>query len=362
MKIAILGATNIKHMSLISHYLDNIDLDKNQVDIIYTDKYDIEEKVDGITKYYKYSVNIDSSWSFAKKAIKYYRFKPFATKILKDNNYDFVIVWGSYTGHLFKNFLIKNFKERYILNIRDYFYEKNSVIYARMAQLINYSFITTISSEGFLEFLPNSSKYQTIYSYNSKVINKANKNEKLTLNKPLKISFIGNIRFLEVNKNILDELKNDSRFLVQFFGTGSELLENYAKENNIKNVKFSGGFDISETYKFLNETDVINNLFGNKDIALDTALSIRMYYALFLNKPILTSKGTFTASQANQFGLGIEINTDNLSGLGNQIVNYFNKINNVQINKKIEKYISQVLMQNEIFYQKLEKVFNEKNI
>ena len=26
MKIAILGATNIKHMSLISHYLDHIDL------------------------------------------------------------------------------------------------------------------------------------------------------------------------------------------------------------------------------------------------------------------------------------------------------------------------------------------------
>ena len=48
-------------------------------------------------------------------------FKPYATKILKENNYDFVIVWGSYTGHLFKNFLIKNYKERFILNIRDYF-------------------------------------------------------------------------------------------------------------------------------------------------------------------------------------------------------------------------------------------------
>ena len=61
MKIAILGATNIKHMSLISHYLDNIDMSKNQVDIIYTDKYDIDEKVDGITNYYKYSVDINST-------------------------------------------------------------------------------------------------------------------------------------------------------------------------------------------------------------------------------------------------------------------------------------------------------------
>lgn len=357
MKIAILGATNIRHMSLISHYLDNIDLENNQVDIIHTDKYNIEEFVNGITNHYKYPVSINSTWSFAKKAISYYKFKPFAIKILQKNHYDFVIAWGSYTGHLFKNFLIKNFKERYILNVRDYFYEKNSVIFARMAQLVNYSYMTTISSEGFLEFLPDSHKYQIIYSYNSKIINQAHTNEEITFNQPLKISFIGNVRFLEVNKDILDELKNDSRYLLQFFGTGSEELEKFAKENCIKNAKFHGGFDIKETYKFLNDTDVINNLFGNKDIALDTALSIRMYYALFLNKPILTSKGTFTASQANEFGLGIEI--DRLSEIRNEIVKYFNRVNNVQINEKRSIYISNVLNQNELFYQKLEKIFNE---
>ncbi|HCZ2936880.1 TPA: capsular biosynthesis protein, partial [Staphylococcus aureus] len=36
MRIAILGATNIKHMSLLSHYLNHIDLNINEVDIIYT--------------------------------------------------------------------------------------------------------------------------------------------------------------------------------------------------------------------------------------------------------------------------------------------------------------------------------------
>lgn len=357
MKIAIIGATNIRHMSLISHYLENVDLENNQVDIIHTDKYNIEEFVNGITNHYKYPVNINSTWSFAKKAINYYKFKPFAIKILKKNNYDFVIVWGSYTGQLFKNFLIKNFKERYILNVRDYFYEKNCVIFERMAQLVKYSYMTTISSEGFLEFLPESHKYQIIYSYNSKIINQAHTNKEIIFNQPLKISFIGNVRFLEANKNILDELKNDSRYLLQFYGTGSEELEKFAKENCIKNVKFHGGFDIKDTYKFLDDTDVINNLFGNKDIALDTALSIRMYYALFLNKPILTSKGTFTASQANEFGLGIEI--DRLSEIRNQIVKYFNRVNNVQINERRSIYISNVLNQNELFYQKLEKIFNE---
>ncbi|MBF9287822.1 glycosyltransferase family protein [Staphylococcus haemolyticus] len=359
MKIAILGATNIKHMSLISHYLDNIDMSKNQVDIIYTDKYDIDEKVDGITNYYKYSVDINSNWSFVKKAMKYYAFKPYATKILKENNYDFVIVWGSYTGHLFKNFLIKNYKERFILNIRDYFYENNNFIFARMAQLVNFSYMTTISSDGFLKFLPNSEKYQVIYSYNAKVIEQAKSVDEIEVKSPLKISFIGNVRFLDVNKKIISELKNDSRFLLQYFGTGSEALEEYAKDNNIKNVRFSGGFDIHETPKFLDDTDIINNLYGSKDIALDTALSIRMYYSLFLNKPILTSKDTYTNQQAQNFGLGIQINSKDLLNLGEQIIDYYNTLDNAQINQKRKEYITNVMKQNTLFYKKLESVFNE---
>ncbi|WP_277956746.1 hypothetical protein [Staphylococcus lugdunensis] len=217
MKIAILGATNIKHMSLISHYLDHIDLKNNQVDILYTDKYGIDEKFEGLTNYYKYTVNIDSNWSLARKALKYYSFKSYAIDIIKHNNYDFLIVWGSYTGHLFKKFLTKYYKGRYILNIRDYFYEKNRVVFARMTQLVNFSYMSTISSDGFLKFLPKSKKYQVVYSYNSKIINQAKSEKNIVLQKPLKISFIGNVRFLDINKKILKELKNDSRFLIQYF-------------------------------------------------------------------------------------------------------------------------------------------------
>ncbi|HCX9262440.1 TPA: type 8 capsular polysaccharide synthesis protein Cap8H, partial [Staphylococcus aureus] len=114
MRIAILGATNIKHMSLLSHYLNHIDLNINEVDIIYTDKYDIEENIQGINNYYKYKVDIKEDWTFIKKAIAYYRFRPYAMKILKENHYDFVIVWGSYTGHLFKSFLEKHYKNKFI--------------------------------------------------------------------------------------------------------------------------------------------------------------------------------------------------------------------------------------------------------
>ncbi|RIO55501.1 capsular biosynthesis protein, partial [Staphylococcus hominis] len=125
-------------------------------------KYDTEEKINGITNYYKYNLKIKSSWSKLKKIWYYYSFKSFASKILKKNNYDFIIVWGSYTGQLFKEILIKKYPGKYILNIRDYFYEKNWLIKKRMKKLVEMSKFTTLSSEGFLKFLPKSQKYKIV--------------------------------------------------------------------------------------------------------------------------------------------------------------------------------------------------------
>ncbi|MGF2021808.1 capsular biosynthesis protein, partial [Staphylococcus aureus] len=88
---------------------------------------------------------------------------PYAMKILKENHYDFVIVWGSYTGHLFKSFLEKHYKNKFILNIRDYFFENNKLIKYRMKKIVDASRLTTLSSEGFLKFLPKSEKYRIIY-------------------------------------------------------------------------------------------------------------------------------------------------------------------------------------------------------
>ncbi|GBW54701.1 capsular polysaccharide synthesis enzyme Cap8H [Staphylococcus aureus] len=359
MRIAILGATNIKHMSLLSHYLNHIDLNINEVDIIYTDKYDIEEHIQGINNYYKYKVDIKEDWTFIKKTIAYYRFRPYAMKILKENRYDFVIVWGSYTGHLFKSFLEKHYKNKFILNIRDYFFENNKLIKYRMKKIVDASRVTTLSSEGFLKFLPKSEKYRIIYSYNMSIIRESNVTDGFKKRWPINIGFIGNVRFNEINQKLIKELANDSRFHMQYFGTGSEKLEVFARENFINNITFSGGFDLKETPKYLNEIDILNNLFGNQNIALDTALSIRMYYALFLNKPIITTDDTFTATEANKFGLGFSINPENLKGIGDELMDWYNNLDVMDINHKREAYRNDVIENNKQFYQEIGRIFNE---
>ncbi|CAC7567265.1 capsular polysaccharide synthesis enzyme [Staphylococcus aureus] len=129
--------------------------------------------------------------------------------------------------------------------------------------------------------------------------------------------------------------------------------------SNNPNITFSGGFDLEETPKYLNEIDILNNLFGNKNIALDTALSIRMYYALFLNKPIITTDDTFTATEANKFGLGFSVNPENLKGIGDELMDWYNNLNVMDINHKREAYRNDVIENNKQFYQEIGRIFNE---
>ncbi|MDW4260931.1 capsular biosynthesis protein [Staphylococcus saprophyticus] len=361
MKIAILGATNIKHMSLISHYLDNIDLSTHEIDIIHVDKYGINELIDNVGVH-KFPIKINRDYTKFKKLKLYFKFKIFAEKLIKEKRYDLIIVWGTYTGHLFKNFLIKNYKKKYILNVRDYFYESNKIVFKRMKALVDNSILTTLSSDGFLEFLPYSKNYYIIYSFNESMLKNSETRNKLKIDGPLRISFIGNNRFYEVNKKFMISLKNDDRFILQYFGTGSNVLRDFALKNNINNTKFIDGFPIEKTAELLNETDILNNVYGNNDIALDTALSIRLYYAIYLNKPILTSENTFTSKKAKELKLGLDINIKQHVSYGDEIINWYRNLNLKKINELTNKELVRISNVNNFFYKKLRKIIENEDI
>ncbi|EKU49990.1 capsular polysaccharide synthesis enzyme [Staphylococcus massiliensis] len=360
MRIATLSSVNVKHMTLISHYLENIDLNKHQVDLIYADKHGVDEYVEGVRRY-KFNIQIDPDWSKLRKIKTYLGYKNKVLKLLEANDYDFVIVWGSYTAHLFSKILKRKYEGKYIINIRDYFHEKNPIIKFLLKRLIDKSKFVTLSSEGFKTFLPKSNKYFVIYSANHNIISEARIERNFKREKPLRISFIGNNRFFNVHENLLMKLKNDDRFVLQYFGTGSERLAQFAKENDINNVKFLGGFPIEETPRLLDETDILNNVYGNNDIALDTALSIRLYYAIYLRKPILTSPNTFTSKKAHDLSLGFDVNLEN-DKLGDEIWDWYSQKLYQIVNHKVEKEIKEIENRNTRLYDELKKVVEDEGL
>lgn len=355
MKIAILSSVNIKHMSLISLYTSLIDLSKHELDVIYVDKFDIDENIKN-TKLFRYRIDINPNWGKIRKIKKYLNYRKYAKNILNDTDYDLVIVWGTYTAYLFNDILLKKYKGKYIINVRDYFYDDIIPISLLMNKLVKNSIYTVLSSDGFLEFLPKSNKYKVVHSKNEQIIINSETRRDIKDTFPININFIGNIRFYEINQRIIDLFKNDERIILNYIGTGGDILKKYVIENRILNVKFVDGFNIEETSKYLNNTDVLLNVYGNNSKSLDTALSIRLYYALFLKIPIIVSEGTYTGKIAKETGLGYELNFMDYDK--EAFIEWYSNLNYEKISSKIKYHINIIEKQNAEFEKVLKRILS----
>lgn len=359
MKICILSTVNIKHMTLISLYTSYFEKNNMKYDLIYIDKYDDNEE-SFAENTFKFPIKIKREWSFFRKLMSYWKFKKFAEDIVKKEKYDFIIVWNTYTAIMFSRFLIKKYKNRYSVNIRDYGYEKNPFIFRRVRNAIQNSTFNTISSKGFETFLPENN-YVTVHSFNKKILSqcipKSTLREK---GEPIRITFIGYVRFFEKDKQILDLLGNDERYIIQYFGEGANILEQYAINKGYSNVKFHDRFEPQATASLLNETDVINNLYGVGDIALDTAISIKMYYAVFMNLPILVFKDTYMEKVTKEYNIGFSVDKD-MKNLANEFYEWYHELDSNDIVNECNRFKKHIKLDNKLFEETLMRYFPVKN-
>lgn len=291
-KIGIISIINLKHSSLLSIYTDYLNEQGIEYDIIYYDRYGIEES-SAAKDIYKYTNSSHNKMSSFGKIYHYYRFRKFVISLLKRKRYNQLIIWNSFTAFLISDIIIKKYKDKYFLNIRDYGFEKVKPIYLLMNVLIKRSIITTYSSPGFLDFLPHYENQEKLLFVNSFRDLKIKHKQEKKKNEVINIGFIGNVRFFDNDIKLLETFKNDSRFLISFYGTNTEYLRTYCEENQITNVDIEGPFPIEKTEYYLEKIDVMNNLYGFGSTALDKAVSIKYYHALTKAIPIIVYEDTF---------------------------------------------------------------------
>lgn len=245
-----------------------------------------------------------SNASIARKAIGYFRFKCLAEKILKSENYDRVIVLTGNAAVLIGSILKKCYKGRYLIDIRDYYKENLKLYYEKEREVIESSGIVVISSKGYKAFLP---KHDYIISHNitllpdETIVQSRNDRD---LKQPLTLSYIGNMRFPEVDKQVLSCFANDTRYHINLIGNGYGTLRGYCQEHNIKNVSIIDWFPPEKTTDYYLQTDIVLNLYGNNSPLLDYALSNKLYYAAQLGKPILVCSGTYMEAVSTEHGFG----------------------------------------------------------
>ena len=322
--------------------------------IIYWNREGKNEK-NGKNKFYSFDYKINSTGKI-KKILGYVKFRKFVKKVLQNNNFDLIIILQTCGALLLSDILIKNYPKKFIIDIRDYTFEHNPIIYYLEKILFFNAYSCVISSKGYQEFLPFQ-KYYVVHNRRNLELKKVQEiREKSHKKETLNISFIGFVNYQEQHKKLLLTLKNDKRFHLNFIGTRALELKDFCEKNSIKNVTLEGTFNSFEILKFYQNTDFINNVYGNNNPSLDYALSNKLYFAAELNIPILTCEKTYMAKISNKYNFGISVDVSD-PNLGDKLLTYYHSINWKKFSEECKKFIKNVEKEQKDFTEMIKKAF-----
>lgn len=342
MKIAVISVSNIYCMPYYYKYEKLICDNSDGFDLIFWNRALIEESVDPKVNKISFDTECTYNDKDKKKIFKFFAFYRFVKKQLRTKKYDKVFILGTYSLLTFflQPFLSKHYNKNFWLDIRDYTYEHIKMFYNREKKLIDSSYVNFISSEAYKNFLPDGN-FKMAHNIDNAVIDDyfSHNSESENEDKAIRISFIGNVRYIEQNKKLIEMFANDERYLLQYFGGGSEQIEEISKEIGAKNVICEGRFKHTDTYKYYLRTDMINNLYGNSGIELTTALSNKLYFAAAFRIPILVSPNTYMEDISKRYNFGFCVDFDN-PNVPDQLYDWYK--NEFEASEKTKDFVDMV--------------------
>lgn len=303
-RVVILALDDLRHITMSKIYTDFFDEKGIKYDIICMDRYNhssISNLSDNIYCYKGTSVS-DSKF---RKLFNYIQYRNYAISIINKNKYKYIIVWGERTTAVFSDFLVSH--RPYCINIRDLWFPKFTPILKRLRKAVDNSDFSTWCAPRGQEYLPKHD-YVLVYNQNKSLVCDVPPAKCLVKKgEPIHIGAIGYIRHLEPAKQIMKAFCNDDRFVVQFFGTGSEQLKKYANELNMNNIEIIGSFRPEETAELVQRIDIVNCYCGDgsqdKTIAIGTP--IRYGYSTMLYKPAIVSPNTYISEKTNSMDIAL---------------------------------------------------------
>ncbi|AIQ20129.1 hypothetical protein H70357_28045 [Paenibacillus sp. FSL H7-0357] len=354
MKVGVIGFSNLRYMPYFNVYESFLKENRIDFDLIYWDRKNMNEKSNNNTIVYRKEMSDDSDKIWKLKQM--YGFFKFCEKVIKEKKYDFLIILTTLPALFLSKFLKKKYKDRFILDIRDYTYEKYSFYKKMLGKVVHVSKMTVISSPSFLSFLPQA-EYTVCHNLDFK--NKRNKNIRSNTARQreiIRISYIGAISYYSEVVKMLNLISNDERFLFSFYGDGVDenKIKEYCKENNMKNVFFYGRYNENQKEKFYEETDILFNAYGNESLLVKYALSNKLYDAAWYSIPIIVNSDT--AMQITSSELGYQINYD-ANNIAEDIYSWYNSIDWAKLEVVAGNIIEKALNDNLIFKNKLYEIF-----
>ena len=325
----------------LHRYTDVCDINKVKYEVLFWNR--CGEVLNLPKNYLYFDMQSKEEQNFVTKSMDFLKYRGWLKRIIKQRKYKKLIILSTLSGIILFD-LISKYKYRYIFDIRDYSYEHLRPFYKIEQKIIKNSYYTAISSPGFKNFLPQN-EYFIIHNMQREEMEDEHfrRFQKKRYGDILNIVWNGTMRYFEHQKKIIDNLANDSRFMMYYHGTGPQLdkYERYVFENGIKNIFFTGKYDNSEKSKLLKDADILNNTYWvdeNENEVL-YALSNRYYDGLIYRIPQLVEFGTYKSllCETNGIGIGIAPNTENFA---DKLYEWYFNINQQVFEENCQKLLS----------------------
>lgn len=348
MKILLMGFAKIKYMPYLNFYLDNIDRKKNDVHILYWNRDLCDEdlsRYEGTTLHEFRFYQEDDAPKLSKIGA-FIRYRKEAKRLLNKGGFDRVIALHTLPAVLSVGILKKKYKGRYIFDYRDHTYEDFAPFKKIVAEVVEGSLATFVSSDGFRRFLPELCANKIYTSHNilpDSLLHRDEKEKMGSFSEKIRISFWGFIRHFGVNKALIEKIATDKRFELHYYGREQKTaldLKAYAAEIGADNVYFHGEYKPEDRYEFVRSTDIIHNIYDDGNMML--AMANKYYDGAIFYLPQVCLDGSFMAQSAERAGVGIGLNVYE-DGFCDRLYDYYIGIDKNNFNKNCDTELDRVM-------------------
>lgn len=141
----------------------------------------------------------------------------------------------------------------------------------------------------------------------NKPVFQAPQSNEYVLHTPIRLSFIGLLRYREILKLLIDAVRKDLRYELYFHGDGHAraFLEEYTGQE--PNIFFTGRYNHDEIAKLYEQTDVVWAAYPNKDFNVKYAISNKFHESIAFGKPTVYANKTFLGDYVKEQHIGMEV-------------------------------------------------------
>ena len=287
------------------------------------------------------------------KLVQFVGFSTWVNRKIDELGFDKLILLSTLSGMIINKKNINKYKGKMLFEVRDYSYEHILPFKLKEKVIMESAFLTVISSEGFLSFLPKTDNYVICHnlSNDEEFINYINRDTN-----HINIVWNGVIRYYSNQINLIKGIANNKRITLSYYGDGpdKERLESFCINNRINNVKFYGRYYKNQKKEILVKSNIIHNNYGDKPKSeLKYAISNKYYDSIIYGILQIVEPNTLKSNLVEKHNLGFSV--DLRKEFLEKLIILFDNFDYEVFDQNRKFLYDKYIRENEYYYNKIEK-------